>query len=509
MGNEARMTTEPHSSEAPAESGAQRYVPLIVFAIAILTLLVIPLKIIGYGYLPIYDDALPDAAKAVSGKSWPEILVLKSSYTMDHHIGWHTLLRWIHLATHCDTEGLVLVSVTALFLVAAWSALPWLRRPEAWLAILVLLVGVDGYVQRFMLGRPFMVSLFALLCILFWWQRSAASPPGWRVGVGMALLIAAAVLLHGIWYFWALPVAAFFLAREFKWGLCLTLSWLAGTILAALITGHPVTYLVEAVQLAFSVIGQHADQRTLVSELQPVKGDWFPLVLLGGTLVLRQVARLNVKPLARNPAFWLACLGWLLGYRASRFWTEWGLPALMVVLTVDLQAFFESRVARASFQRVAWTGALAAALYLTTTSDSGSRWTFNLNTEYLSREDPELAGWLPDKGGILYDVDMFIFYETFFKNPDADWRYMVGNEPALMPEEDFQTYQKILWNNRDPRAYQPWLEKMQPADRLVMRDSFLAPPIPRLEWKHACSLWIGRLPQTNAPAATKKDSAPR
>src|SRR5262249_33568444 len=162
-----------------------------------------------------------------------------------------------------------------------------------------------------------------------------------------------------------------------------------------------ITYLVEALRLAFSAIGQHTDQRTLVSELQPVKGDWFPLMLLGGSLVLRHVARLNVKPLARNPAFWMAGLGWLLGYRASRFWTEWGCPALMVVLTVDLQAYFEARMARASFQRMAWTGALAAALYLTTTSDSNSRWTFNLTTEYLTRDNPELAGWLPDRDGIF------------------------------------------------------------------------------------------------------------
>ena len=503
------MTSESDSSATAGGQALQRYVPLIVYAIVILTILFIPLKIITYGYLPIYDDALPDAAKAVSGKSWPEILVLKSSYTMDHHVGWHTLLEKVHQVTKWDAEGLVLFSVAGLFMLAAWSALPWLKRPEAWIAVLILVMGVGTYIGRFMLGRPLLVTMFSLLTILFLWQARGSSHPGWKTGVGMSLLIALAVLFHGIWYFWALPVAAFFLARQYRWGIVLAASWISGSLLGAVMTGHPITYLVEAVQLAFSVIGKHQLQRTLVSELQPTGGDWFPLMLMGGVLVLRQLARLNARPLTRDPAFWLACIGWALGYHASRFWSEWGLPALMVLMTVDLQSVLQMRIAADSFQRVALTGALALALYLTTTNDVTSRWTFNLSTQYLTQDDPELAGWLPDQGGIFYDVDMFFFYETFFKNPNADWRYMVGNEPALMPEEDFEIYQRILLNNRDPRGYWPWVEKMRPEDRIAMRANSGSPPLPRLEWKYASDLWIGRLPRTNAPVASPKTSANR
>ncbi len=72
----------------------RRYVPLAVWAAVVLTLFIIPLKIIGYGYLPT-DDALADAAKAVSGKPWPQILVLGPAYIMDHHLGWHWLLEKI------------------------------------------------------------------------------------------------------------------------------------------------------------------------------------------------------------------------------------------------------------------------------------------------------------------------------------------------------------------------------------------------------------------------------
>ena len=49
---------EPNNRLTPAAlEPLRRYVPLAVWVIVVLTLLLIPLKIIGYGYLP-GDDAL-------------------------------------------------------------------------------------------------------------------------------------------------------------------------------------------------------------------------------------------------------------------------------------------------------------------------------------------------------------------------------------------------------------------------------------------------------------------
>ena len=47
-----------------------------------------------------------------------------------------------------------------------------------------------------------------------------------------------------------------------------------------------------------------------------------------------------------------------------------------------------------------------------------------------------------------------------------------------MPAEDFDTYHKILWNYGDAKAYTPWLLKMKPADRLVIRGGRSSPPAP-------------------------------
>ena len=104
---------------------------------------------------------------------------------------------------------------------------------------------------------------------------------------------------------------------------------------------------------------------------------------------------------------------------------------------------------------------------------------------------------MPESGGILYEADMALFFDTFFKNPTAPWRYSVGYESALMPAEDFATYQKILWNGEEPEAYQPWNRKMRPPDRLVMEaHTSPASALPQLEWHYAIkNLWIGRLPR--------------
>jgi hypothetical protein len=479
--------------------GIGRLVPLLVLACALVVVLLLPLKIIGYGYLP-PDDALADAAKSITGKPWPEILVLKSDYAIDNHIGWHTLLREVYLWTKCQDETLVLLAMGALFTLVGWSALPWLKRPEAWLITLVLMLGVQSpFMRRFMMGRPFMWSILALLTILFLGQARGSSPPDKRACAAMTSLIALAVLLHGVWYFWALPVAAFFLARQFRWGAALAGCWMAGAVLGALFTGHPVVYLAEAWRQAWGVIGLHATQSTLATELRPTTGNWFPLMMMGGLLVLRQSAKLPAPPLRAQPAFWLAGLGWVLGFQAERFWDDWGMPALMVLLALDLDLLLETPLPRYSVQRLALTGGLAMTLFLTTTNDADSRWSASASGNYLTADDPNLAGWVPEPGGIFYETDMEFFYHTFFRNPAAPWRYTAGFEPAFLPAEDFITYQHILAHGGNPDAYQPWIKKMRPEDRLVLSArgnpaSFL----PELEWKYTVdTLWLGRLPRKN------------
>jgi hypothetical protein len=264
----------------------------------------------------------------------------------------------------------------------------------------------------------------------------------------------------------------------------------------------------QDINVALLTTGKHLTQSTLAAELQPENGDMYALYILGGLLLLRRLAGLTAPPFLRDPAFWLVCLTWTLSFRVARFWMDWGWPALMVLLACDLQLLLASRLAVDSLRRLALAGGIALIAFLCITADVGSRWTANLTQQYLKADNPDLKGWLPEKNGILYSADMTIFYQTFFKNPMGDWRYMVGFEATLMPAADFDTYHKILWNFGDAKAYTPWLVKLKPEDRLVIRGGRSTPPgIPQLEWNYGVSgLWVGRLPEhrsDDAPATIK------
>ena len=490
------------NEKIPPFEPVQRFVPLLAWLVVALTAIAIPFKIISYGYLP-GDDALRHAAKAVSGKPWQDILVVGDSFKIDHNFGWHFLLRQIYLLTHCSTETLVLVAVVGLFTFIGWSALPWLRRPEAWLIALAAAALSSDMPSRFSLGRPFLLTATGLITILFWWQSSGANKPKWWVAIWFALLIAICSFVHGVWYLWTLPIAAFFLAGQFRWGVLLIIGWLAGVFLGASLTGHPFESLYQAVVMAQKAFALHATERTLVSEFQPSPGDLFGVLILGGLVIMRQLAKLDLPPLAKNPAFWLAVISWILSFKAARFVEDWGWPALMVLAAGDLQALLESKLAIDSFKRLALVCGIAGTTFLIFTNDINSRWTQSLTWTYLTPDNKDLAGWMPDKGGIIYSADMTVFYQTFFKNPHGDWKYILGYEPAFMPAEDFKVYHSILWNYGDAKAYVPWLKKMTPADRLVIRGGAGATPTSRcLEWNYGVSgIWIGRLPRSDTNGA--------
>ena len=114
--------------------------------------------------------------------------------------------------------------------------------------------------------------------------------------------------------------------------------------------------------------------------------------------------------------------------------------------------------------------------------------------DYISSEDPKQAEWLPDSGGIIYSDDMGIFYQAFYKNPKADWRYILGFESAFMPPEDLKILRDIQKSFTRPKDFEPWVKKMRPEDRLIIRggpDS--QPKISGLEWHYiALNTWSGK-----------------
>src|SRR5262249_16801026 len=139
-----------------------------------------------------------------------------------------------------------------------------------------------------------------------------------------------------------------------------------------------------------------------------------------------------------NPPFMLAVLGWLLGLRFGRFFFDWGSPALVVWIALELREHLNRLLPLDGLPRLGVTFALCGAFFLGVTADNNSRWTRALDLEFLSESDPEMVPWLPEKGGILYSADMSVFYQTIYKNPHASWRYMLGFNDIFMPLEDLR-----------------------------------------------------------------------
>jgi hypothetical protein len=490
-------------SKKPAGGGAagargSRWIPWVVWVVVLTDLVLVLLRILQLGYCP-GDDALHYAAKAVSGKPWAEILVLQANYAPEQNPGWLTLQEWVYRCLGCSPAVLVTLSVISMMGLVNAAALPWLRRPEAWLgALLVVAALAPDFVPRMLSGRPLVATMSLNIGLLFLWMRPGLERPPPTVVVATILAWAVGAWLHSSWFLYAFPVAAFILAGGWHRAVWFTGCCGAGTLLGALFTGHPSYYLPYVTEKLFRVFGGHSVPEQLVVELRPSGGAGLAVLGVVAVLFWRGLA-IGRKPRELlNPALMLGGLGWVAGLGVVRCWWDWGAPALAVWLALELQHQFERYLHFASGKRVLAATALAVGVYLAVAGNFQQRWSASANCNFLRQDDARLAGWLPEKDGILYSADMDVFYLTFFANPSAPWRYVLGFESTVMQPEDLAVLRRVHAAGGDSRAYLPWVKKMRLPDRLIIRAATLPSPgppdIPELEWALGFDdYWLGRL----------------
>jgi len=465
----------------------------------VLALALVPLRIVGQGFLPT-DDALRHAAKAVSGRAWSDLIVLRPEVTMDSHPGWHGLLSLVHRATGADAHALVLFSITALLLALLLPAAFLMRRPEAWALALVALGTLDPRLPaRLASGRPFLSSaaLLVILCLLG--SRTGGPEPPRRSLAVLVLLFGLVAFMHPSWHLFLLPVVACALAGRFRLGATLLSGLALGVLLAGILHGNPLEFVAQSVLHTVLAFGTPAPSGTLAIEFLP--GDGSPMLVLGAVALLLWRAlrgRWSTAAVA-SPVFALALLGWLLGWLVIRFWSDWGAVALLVWMALELEAALEQLTDPASRRRVALAVASGlAALLVLSANARGSRAT-PPERSFLSLTAKAADPYLPEPGGILYTDDMRLFFQVFYARPTAPWRYVVGYEPALMPPDDLATFRRIL-AARTPASFAPWVRKMKPPDRLVLQSTEGRPQIPELEWAQVSqTLWSGRVPRPPVP----------
>jgi len=492
---EQELTIPTGRQPMPETAPFQRYIPLVAWVIVIATLLFIPLKIIGYGFLPA-GDARRHVAKAFTEKPNTEIMVLIPEYKVDHSPGWEGLLRFLHFKAGWGMEALVTFSVVGLMLSVFYAPLPWLRRPEAWLAaLLAQMVAIPELMIRFTQARPLLLTEGILIALLFSWSKPEAKNPSPLKIVLTCVGFGLSAWIHGSWYLWVMPLAAFFLARCWRAAFWLTACWIVGTVAGAILTGKPVAFLEQALVMASKISHEHVPKWLLVGELRPSYGEFGTLTLLAIVFLWRRQQNKMEPALFREPIFCLIVIGWILGFGADRCWADWGIPAVLVWLAMQFEEIMTACYDADCPKRLMACGLIAVPLFFHSTNDLDRRYTYSLNQAFLDASDPTLQGWLPETNGIFYSSEMGFFYDTFYQNPKADWRYILGLEPALMPPEDLKILRSIQLNQGALKAYVPWINKMRPADRLVIF-SPVQPDLPQLEWHDAVgNMWIGRLPK--------------
>jgi hypothetical protein len=469
-------------------------IPLLVVFLSLFTLVFSCMWILAQGFEP-SSDALRHVAKVISGKPWTEILLVRPEMTMDSHPGWHAILSVVMKLTGAGAEGLLMFSVFSLFFLFVIVPVFIFRRPEAW--VLTLLVTVVFYfvaMFRTLYGRPFIFTMFVVTLFCLCWEKMKERRVSYPVLAGYALAVALTTWIHGTWYLMALPLLALLLARQWRPFWLLGAATAVGVFAGAILTGHPFVFLWQMLFHAAEAFGSHVFQRQLVTEFMPFDGAPLALLPVAILILWRQASGDWKSGWINNPVFYLGALGWGMGFIAVRFWTDWGWPAVAVWMALELQRLFEQNIEVASLKRVGITVAVCLVFFLAFTGDRDSRWTRKLAVPWPQMEKAEQRPWLPDAGGIVYNDSMYLFYNMFYHNPHAPWRYALGFEPVWMPKEDLKTYRRIQLAGEKAGSFRPWIAKMTKNDRLMLIRN-ARPNMPELEWHEVVpTVWSGKLP---------------
>lgn len=461
---------------------------LLSLIIISLILLFIPLKIIQYGWLP-GDDAKRHAAFSTIDKNWSDIVVIKDNYASDHNPGWHAILKFFHKKLLVNKDNLLKLSVIGLFLLINFCGIIASPAPIAWvLAFLFTLLCDGGVLSRFLLGRPYIVfGAFMFLLFKLWNNYEASNKyddekQSYLRFIYTVILITLCTWIHGSWYLFLLLPFAFLLAGKIKDSLYLILAIFIGTIIGALLTGDFEGFIRFHVLATFNIFSEKTYNWLLVSELYSGMQNNYCLVFIAVLIAFGMYKKqITIKDLFKDPAFLYMLLCWLLSILVLRFWVDCGRIALLYWASYRIYEIIknsenlkEARVRYCLFIFIILT------FTFMTTNDCYGRYSKAVFNQPIDFSEERLAGWAPEPGGIIYSDSMGVFYEHFFAYPDAPWKYILGFEPALMPDEDRKILRKIGYNFRMPDEFIPWVKKMTKADRLITT-GYIGGDIPELE----------------------------
>lgn len=466
---------------------------LLLWLMVLTVLLIVPLKITSYGWYP-GDDALRHSAHGVNEKSWDDVLVMKSDYTIDHNPGWHSILRFMHKNFSMDKEELLLFSIVGLYLLYNIIGLIVVKNPIAWLIALVFLVMGDyGSNFRFIIGRPLVFSAAVTLLLLALWSKPKGELKEGIVSIVTIIMLSLATWIHGSWYLFLLLPVAFFLSGKNRQSFMLLGCTLIGSLIGALLSCNFLEFLIFHSSIPLKIFTESVASKQLVTEFSPghVSG---VIVIFGILITLLWQKKCNGKlaDLTSDPIFIFTVLCWLMSIMVIRFWIDWGKVGFTLWISMRIADLIKNSASLKN-PRVRYVLALFAitSFMFVGIHDRGGR--YSDSDPYIvpiDFNDPDLLDWKPGKDGIIYSNLMRTFFTHYFAYPDADWKYVLGFEAALMRDDDLAIFREI--GSGDNSAFDLWIEKMRPQDRLITHAKYGGSD--KIEWKRATKgYFIGRL----------------
>jgi hypothetical protein len=221
------------------QNDAERVTRSALFLLVLAVFLLIPLRIIAYGYVP-PDDALRHAAFATVDRTWGDILLFDPAFPagMDPHAGWHATLRAIHEATGWEQGRLVSCAVVLAFWVFAFSGAVASGNPPAWFLACALMSALEPILLgKLYLGRPLFFSMSAVTVLLLLWTRREPLRVYTEFGVSF-LMLAIAIFMHPTsWYLWAMLVPPLVVCRKWRSLASFAAAWTLAVAAAATLNG--------------------------------------------------------------------------------------------------------------------------------------------------------------------------------------------------------------------------------------------------------------------------------
>ncbi len=264
------------------ENLAERFLRSGILLLCLAVFLLVPLRIIAYGYLP-QDDALRHSAHAVDGRNWGEVILLNPEFRpeMDSHPGWHRLLRFVHQSTGWSPSHLADFSVALAFLTFTLAGLIASGNPPAWfLACALMSVIEPALFQKLALGHPLFFSMTAVAILLFLWTR--ARPVRWwlEAAVACSVLTINIVMHPSAWYLWAIAVPPLLACRRWRSLLIFAAALALASAAASLVNGGYNTLLVPLLQLKLALLDTKTVGTNLAIELRPSGGPYLSLLVV-------------------------------------------------------------------------------------------------------------------------------------------------------------------------------------------------------------------------------------